>query len=167
MHPAPEPHGAVVGSPRGRELQIERTVPADVDRVWAALTTSAGLEPWFGRLEGDPSTGRVAVLMTAEDDVATPQECTISTCTTPRLLSVELGAGEDAWRVRAELSAAEDGTNLLFTQVIGAGPVGSIGPGWEYYLERLSRSLAGGDAAEVAWEDYYPAMQEHYEALAR
>ena len=43
--------------------------------------------------------------------------------------------------------------------------VGSIGPGWEYYLDRLVAAGDGKDAATVSWDDYFPAMQPSYERL--
>ena len=41
----------------------------------------------------------------------------------------------------------------------------SVGPGWEYYLDRLVAAETGGDPATVDFDrDYYPAMAEHYRA---
>ena len=38
-----------------------------------------------------------------------------------------------------------------------------MGPGWEYYLDRLVAAETGGDLAAIDFErDYYPAMAEYY-----
>ena len=33
----------------------------------------------------------------------------------------------------------------------------SVGPGWDYYLDRLVAAETGGDLADVDCDDYYPA----------
>src|SRR3954469_16179359 len=39
----------------------------------------------------------------------------------------------------------------------------SVGPGWEYYLDRLGAVLIGGDVTAIDFDrDYYPAMAAHY-----
>jgi len=167
MNATPEPRGTVVDAPGGRELQLRREFTAGIDRVWAALTTSAGLEPWIGRIEGDPASGRVTFFMTAEGGDVPPEECVITECTPPRTFSIDTSVGEDAWHLRVALSEDGGGTRLLFAQVLGAEPAGSVGPGWEYYLDRLGCALAGEDVAGVVWDDYYPALKDHYDALAR
>ena len=44
--------------------------------------------------------------------------------------------------------------------------VGSIGPGWEYYLDRLMAAHRGPDAGHRRrGSDYFPAMQPAYERL--
>ena len=46
-----------------------------------------------------------------------------------------------------------------------AEQVGAVGPGWEYYLDRLVDAETGADPALRDFErDYYPAMAEHYSA---
>lgn len=167
MTPIPTPRGTVAETPQGRELRIERTFAVGIEAVWAALTTSEGLEPWIGRLEGDPDTGTVTFFMTAEGEDVPGEVCTIRACTPPRSFAVDTSVGEDSWHLRVELTESAGATGLLFAQVLGREPAGSVGPGWEYYLDRLGRSLEGGDVAGVSWEDYYPAMKDHYEALAR
>jgi len=59
------------------------------------------------------------------------------------------------------------GTTLTFGQRLNPGEeVGSIGPGWEYYLDRLVAAHDGKDVATVVWDDYYPALKDAYQALA-
>ncbi|MGS0686750.1 hypothetical protein ACVBEQ_16665 [Nakamurella sp. GG22] len=43
------------------------------------------------------------------------------------------------------------------------GRGGELGPGWEYYLDRLVAAETGGDVAGIDFDrDYYPAMVEYY-----
>ncbi|MDQ4137761.1 MAG: polyketide cyclase, partial [Actinomycetota bacterium] len=74
--------------------------------------------------------------------------------------------GQQTWHLRFELSQDDGVTTLLFAQLLGDDDIGSIGPGWEYYLDRLSRVLDDADAHDIDWDDYYPAMREYYSALA-
>ena len=39
-----------------------------------------------------------------------------------------------------------------------------MGPGWDYYLDRLAAARAGRRAMPE-WEHYYPALAEHYQEL--
>ena len=68
-----------------------------------------------------------------------------------------------------ELRLTEDaGTTVLrFSQAaLSADEAENVGPGWEYYLDRLVAAETGGDVAAVDFEaDYYPAMAGHYRAL--
>ena len=63
---ATSPPGRVLRDAGAVHLVYERVLDAPVARVWAAVTAPDLLERWFGRWSGDPATGEVAVLMTAE-----------------------------------------------------------------------------------------------------
>lgn len=166
MTAAPEPTGTLSEGPGGRELQLSRSFTKPLETVWAAVTDSTQLQRWIGRWEGDPASGQVTFLMTAEGEDAPPEECRILECSPPRSLTVETRVGPDVWHLRLELSHDGGITTLLFAQRLGEDPLGSIGPGWEYYLDRLAAALGGRDAGEVAWDDYYPRLSEHYEQLS-
>ena len=43
----------------------------------------------------------------------------------------------------------------------------NVGPGWEYYLDRLVAAEAGRSVAEVDWDAYYPALSSSYADLFR
>lgn len=43
--------------------------------------------------------------------------------------------------------------------------IGDVGPGWEYYFDRLAAAQSGQDADTVRWGDYYPSMRDHYLAI--
>ena len=40
-----------------------------------------------------------------------------------------------------------------------------VGPGWEYYLDRLVAAETGGDVAAIDFDDYHPAQSDYYRAL--
>ena len=76
-----------------------------------------------------------------------------------------------AWRLRVTLDSADTGagTALVFTQPISGVEqmAPDVGPGWEYYLDRLVAAETGGDPDAVDFaRDYHPAMSGHYRPLA-
>ena len=40
-----------------------------------------------------------------------------------------------------------------------------VGPGWDYYLDRLVAAETGGDVAAVDFTDYHPADSDYYRSL--
>jgi uncharacterized protein YndB with AHSA1/START domain len=162
----PVPTGNVAEGPLGTEIQLTRRFRAPIDAVWAAMTESERLERWIGRWDGDPRTGRVDFYMTAEGDDPPAEEYRIELCEPPHRFAGTTAVGDDQWRLRFELTEEAGVTTLLFAQAI-VDDVGDVGPGWEYYLDRLAASVADGDVAAVEWDAYYPAMKDHYSALAR
>jgi hypothetical protein len=72
--------------------------------------------------------------------------------------------GEERWQLELDLVEAGGITTLTFTQPdIDPAVADSVGPGWEYYLDRLVAVETGSDVAAVDFDrDYYPAMAEHY-----
>ena len=147
-------------------LVLTRTFAAPAAQVWRELTDSARLERWIGRWEGDPKSGHIAFFMTAEGQEAPPEEYTILECDPPRRFAGDTSAATGSWHLWFELVAKGEATTLMFGQRLNPGEdVGSIGPGWEYYLDRLIEVNKGRDAATVEWNDYFPAMQPAYERL--
>ena len=145
-NPEVEPTGSVVREDDGRWIVLRRTFAAPVADVWASLTEPAGLEPWIGTWDGDPTTGSVRFVMTAEG-ATEGDECRVLRCDPPHRLVVE--------------------TAVVFRQALGPDEdAGSIGPGWEYYLDRLAAARAGRDPATVGWNSYYPALAAHYGSTA-
>lgn len=147
-------------------LVLTRTFAAPAKEVWRELTESARLERWIGRWEGDPRTGRVAFFMTSEGEDVAPEEYTILECDPPRRFAGDTSAASGSWHLWFELIDKGAATLLVFGQRLNPGEdVGSIGPGWEYYLDRLVAAHKGRDASSVAWGSYFPAMQPAYQRL--
>ncbi|MGW8813877.1 SRPBCC domain-containing protein [Gordonia terrae] len=152
---------------------LERTFTAPVDAVWAAITEPSRLERWIGTWAGDPADGVVDFRMTAEGDDVESERFSILECDPPRRLVVESkspgGDGDgDVWRLELDLIEADGTTTLTFAQGLPRpDSADNVGPGWEYYLDRLVAAEGGRSVAEVDWDAYYPALASSYEAMFR
>jgi hypothetical protein len=68
------------------------------------------------------------------------------------------------WLLDVVLTHADGVTTLTLSQPgVTAEQAGGVGPGWEYYLDRLVDAQNGVDPAGRDFErDYYPAMADYY-----
>ena len=149
-------------------LVIERSFRAPVEHVWAAVTEPERLVRWIGTWSGDPASGAVEFRMTAEGEDIQPEPVTIHECDAPRRLVLSWPGGPPAgtaWEVELDLTEVAGVTTLIFAQRVPDTATGrDVGPGWEYYLDRLVATQTGGDVGAVAWPDY-ERMADHYERL--
>ena len=145
-------------------LFITRTFRAPIDDVWASVTEPERLARWLGTWSGDPASRRVVFRMTFEGDGAGEEEMEIRECDPPRRLAITSHVGEQRWFLDLDLSETDGVTTLAFSQPdVDPEDALSVGPGWEYYLDRLVAAETGGDVAAIDFErDYYPAMAEYY-----
>jgi len=149
-------------------LAITRRLAGSADEAWRDLTVSDRLERWIGRWEGDPASGHVSFFMTAEGQDVEPERYTILECDPPRRFAGDTSSAAGSWHLWFELFEAGDATMLTFGQRLDPGiDLGSVGPGWEYYLDRLLAMREGRDVDAVEWDAYFPAMREGYAALVR
>ena len=159
----PQPTGRHVRRDTLDAVAFDRTFRAPIEDVWAAVTESERLARWFGPWAGDPASGRVSVQMTAEGEG--PAEIFhIEACEPPRHLRVRSDVPDpaQAWTLDLELTEAGDVTLLRFAQLIDdPALVPDVGPGWQFYLDRLDVAFAGGDADSMSWDDY-PQHGPHY-----
>ncbi len=163
-----EPTGKITTEGGRKVLTITREFRAPIEDVWAAVTESERLARWIGTWTGDPESGRVAFLMTAEG-ATEPGDMDIRECDPPRVLRVTSHVGEEEWHLDLLLEETDGVTVLTFEQPdIDPAAAESVGPGWEYYLDRLVTAESDGDIASIDFDrDYYPAMLEHYREQAR
>lgn len=158
-----EPTGTVVEGRDGPELLIHRTLPHAVEEVWAWLTDPEFLGRWYGTWVGDRASGTVELTML--EDPGHPGTCRINRCDAPTELAVLVTdrAGQ-VWDLQVMLERSGEGTRLTFRQPLGdfVLEVGDIGPGWEYYLDRLAAGLAGRAVDEITFDAYHPYQVEHY-----
>lgn len=141
-----------------------RTFPAPPEVVWAAVSDPERLGRWIGTWSGDPASGEVDFVMTAEGEDVEPERYRIEVCTPPRRLVVSAGGeGQTAWHLEIDLGHTDGVTTLTFAQSMDdVDAAADIGPGWDYYLDRLVAAERGTDADAVDWDDYYPALSDHY-----
>ncbi len=159
--------GSLEPTPSGLLLVLTRTFRAARADVWTSISEPDGLGRWIGTWEGDPASGRVLFVMTAEG-ATEGAECRILHCRPPHRLAVETSVGETSWRLEIELAEEAGVTTMTFRQALRpADDAAAIGPGWEYYLDRLVAARSGRDPSEVLWDRYYPALAPHYRTAAR
>ncbi len=142
---------------------LTRTFSAPIADVWAAVTESDRLGRWIGTWSGEPTSGSVQFRMVAEGDDVSEQTYDIRACEPPHCLAVQMDYEGGSWELGLELAEHEGVTTLEFTQVISDPTIlESVGPGWEYYLDRLVAAETGGDPSSIDFErDYYPALSDH------
>lgn len=166
--PRPEASGRREDREGVPHVVIERTFRAPVTDVWSAVTEPERLVRWIGTWSGDPASGTVQFRMTAEGEDIEAEPMTVHECDPPRrlVLSWLSGATGGRWHVELDLVEADGVTTLTFAQRIPDAATGrDVGPGWEYYLDRLVAVHKGRDAATVPWSTYFPVMQPAYRAL--
>ena len=145
-------------------LFVTRTFHAPIDDVWAAITEPERVARWLGTWTGDPATGTVLFAMTFEGQQPPGDEMDIRECEPPRRLAVTSQVGEQRWYLDVDLTEADGVTTLAFSQPdVDPEDALSVGPGWEFYLDRLVAAETGGDVAAIDFErDYYLAMADPY-----
>lgn len=144
-----------------------RSFRAPVEDVWAAVTEPARLERWIGTWTGDPASGQVDFRMTAEGDDVAVQVYRIDACEPPHRLAVrsQIAGNDFWWRLELDLAERDGVTTLTFAQVMDDPEIAeNVGPGWDYYLDRLVAAEAGRPVATVVWDEYYPARSAYYRA---
>jgi uncharacterized protein YndB with AHSA1/START domain len=156
---SPTPTGRLVGD----DLVLTRTFHAPIADVWASLTDPERTARWFGPWKGDAAPGRVIQVQMLQEDSQPWMDMTIDACEPPRRLALSSAEEQGGWHMDMALTESAGMTELRFThRMTGKYGVGEIGPGWEYYLDLLVASREGGPAPD--FNDYYPAMKEHFEA---
>jgi uncharacterized protein YndB with AHSA1/START domain len=147
-------------------LTQTREFRAPIEDVWAAVTEPERLARWIGTWEGDPAEGSVDFRMTFEGDDHAAEAMEIRVCEPPRRLHLTSRVGEEVWFLELDLTHADGVTTLTFTQPgVTRENAGGVGPGWDYYLDRLVDVETGADPARRDFDrDYYPSTAEHYTA---
>lgn len=155
--------GTVESAEGLRWLVLERKLPGSKETSWRAITDSALLDRFIGRWEGDPSSGEVSFFMTAEGSTeASPYR--IVECSSPEKLVVESDFMGTVWHLSLTLREDGEASVLRFAQRIDEGiNLADVGPGWEYYLDRLVAVESGESTDSIVWDDYYPSAA--YQAL--
>ena len=154
--------GQLVRDEGGVRLVFTRDFEVSIETLWEALTDPDRTERWIGRWQGDPASGTVELQMAAEEG-APASPLVIASCQAPNVLAVTASAGDDSWPLRMALTAGDDGSSTLTFSHELTDPVDvtSIGPGWEFYLDRLA-AVVNGDEVPDDFDKYYPARASAY-----
>lgn len=164
MTTPPTPTGRLLGTAAGRDLELARELNAPIEDVWASLTESDRTARWFGSWRGEGRPGAVVRLTLTHENGQPESDLTILACEPPHRLEVETVDEYGRWHLEAHLSERDGGTTLTFVHHLNPDTeVASTGPGWEYYLDRLTASVHGTEQA--GFDAYYPAMRGYYERL--
>jgi uncharacterized protein YndB with AHSA1/START domain len=158
------PTGRVIEQDGRHVLVQTRTFDAPIEDVWAAVTDPDRLARWIGTWTGDPESGSVLFRMLFEGEDHAGETMEIRVCEPPHRLHLTSRFGTQVWLLELDLTHADGVTTLTFSQPgITREQVGDVGPGWDYYLDRLVDAETGADPAQRDFErDYYPATAEHY-----
>ena len=148
----------------GKHVLVQtREFRAPIEDVWAAITESDRLARWIGSWEGDPESGSVQFVMLFEEGHE-GEKMTIRVCEPPHRLHVTSEVGDEVWLLDVDLTHADGVTTLTLAQPgVTAEQASGVGPGWDYYLDRLVDAETGADPALRDFErDYYPATSAYY-----
>ena len=156
---SPTPTGRLFGN----DLVLTRTFRAPVADVWASLTDPERTARGFGPWQGDAAPGSLIKVQMAHEEGEPWMDMTIDACDPPHRLALSTVDEHGDWHLDMVLAESAGVTELRFTQQLtDTEGVGQVGPGWEYYLDMLVAYRDGRPAP--SFDDYYPAMKEHFEA---
>ncbi len=158
----PIPTGRVVRTAEGRDLVLERVLPGSIDDAWASITESDRLAHWFCTWTGEPRVGSTLELtLVAEEGDATSQ-ARIQACEPPTHLMVSTLDQAGSWLLEATLTPIDAShTRLRFVHHLDdAANAQEIGPGWEYYLDRLVCAMKAEPMPD--FDDYWPSLGAAY-----
>jgi uncharacterized protein YndB with AHSA1/START domain len=161
----PRPTGRLERTAQGAELLLTRSFKASIDDVWASITEPERTARWFASWTGDAGPGKTIRYKMLFEDGASEADLTIDACEPPHRLAVSMYDEGGAWRMEARLTEEGGVTTLTLVHHVGdhLDALGSIGPGWEYYLDMLVASRE--DQPLPAFDDYYPSQKPYYDTL--
>ncbi|MEE1621482.1 SRPBCC family protein [Zafaria sp. Z1313] len=159
-----EPTGTLVERDPGVDLVVSRYFSAPPEDVWDSITDSRRTALWFGHWQGEGRTGgEIVVTLTAEDGAPT-SHLRVAACDPPRRLELVMRDEHGSWDLELLVEPVDSGASLsLVHHLADRAGLAEIGPGWEFYLDRLAASRVDGPLPDFA--DYYPALTEYYGAL--
>jgi uncharacterized protein YndB with AHSA1/START domain len=161
-----QPTGTVLGTADGYDLVVKRRFQAPIQDVWDSITDPARTARWYGPWRGEASPGALVEIQMAYEDGSPWFPMRIDACEPPHRLAVTQIEKKGDWRIELTLREEAGTTELRLVQHLDSGrDVGSIGPGWEYYMDMLAASRRGETLPKF---DDYRWQHAHFEdALGR
>ncbi|MFV2101027.1 SRPBCC family protein [Micromonospora sp. LOL_024] len=160
----PIPSGRLFGTADGPDLVLTREFRAPIEDVWASLTEPDRTARWYGPWKGEAGPGRSIQVQLAYEEGTPWSELRIDVCEPPRRLAVSTRDEYGHWRLELLLSTQGDRTELRFVHhLTDTAGIGEVGPGWEYYLDRLV--AAHEETPMPSFDAYYPATKAYFEQL--
>jgi uncharacterized protein YndB with AHSA1/START domain len=148
----------------GTDLELTRSFRAPAEDVWASVTEPDRTARWFGPWEGDAAPGRMIKVQMAFEEPTGWMDMRIDACEPPQRLALSAHDENGNWRIELLVTERDGVTELRFVHHMeNTDGIGSIGPGWEYYLDMLVATHTGGPTPD--FDDYYPAQKAYYESL--
>lgn len=163
----PEPTGRISRTgPQTYDLTLTRGFTEPPPLLWQSFTHPDRAAQWFGRWEGTPGPGESLDLQMLYEDGLPWSRLQIAECSAPELLRLLVEDEYGSWDLEIRLQNSAGGTRLVFIHHLD-DPLAaeSVGPGWEYYLDRLASTLTGAAAPE--FDEYYPSQGPYFLAQAR
>lgn len=163
----PEPTGRISRTgPRAYDLTLTRRFADPPPLLWHSFTNPARTAQWFGRWEGIPGRGEILDLQMLYEDGHPWSRLQIAECSAPERLRLLVEDEFGSWDLEIRLRESSGGTRLDFIHHLDdPAAAESVGPGWEYYLDRLAAAVTGGTAPD--FDDYYPGQGPYFLAQAR
>ena len=156
-----KPTGRLAYREDGLYLMLDRLFTASKEDVWASVSRSAGLHGWIGTYTGAPETGAVRFKLDEPD--AEWEYVSIVRCIPPKRFTADIGEGDDGRHVILHLVEGAGMTTLTFGQRLhSAAEAASVGPFWDYFLDRLVAARAGRPLPDRA---HYKPHVEYYSEL--
>lgn len=163
----PEPTGRISRTgPQAYDLTLTRNFTEPPSALWRSFTDSSQAAQWFGSWEGTPAQGESVDLQMLYEEGLPWSRVTVSECAAPELLRLLVEDEYGSWDLEVRVTGQPDGTQLDFIHHL-EDPLAaeSVGPGWEYYLDRMTAALTGGTVPEFT--EYYPGQGPYFLAQAR
>jgi uncharacterized protein YndB with AHSA1/START domain len=160
----PTPTGQVTPTAIGRDLVLERVLPGSIEDAWASITESDRLARWFCTWTGEPRVGATLELTLVAEEGDARSQAEILACEPPTHLAVSTHDQGGTWLLEATLTPIDSKhTRLrLVHHLDEEAKSEDVGPGWEYYLDRLVAAMNGNPMPD--FDDYWPSLSSAYAA---
>ncbi|HEX6759954.1 MAG TPA: SRPBCC family protein [Propionibacteriaceae bacterium] len=158
----PTPTGQMIPTAIGRDLVLERVLPGSIDDAWASITDSDRLARWFCTWTGEPRVGATLELTLVAEEGDATSRAEILACEPPTHLAVSTHDQGGTWLIEATLTPIDSNhTRLGFVHHLDEEAKSEeVGPGWEYYLDRLVAAMCGNPMPD--FDDYWPSLAAAY-----